>query len=61
MKRKVLIRHLSAAGCIFLREGAKQSVFFNPANNKISTVPRHSEVDDFLVKKIGKDLGIMIL
>jgi predicted RNA binding protein YcfA (HicA-like mRNA interferase family) len=58
MKRKKLIKHLLKQGCIFIREGAKHSVFYNPLLKKTSTVPRHSEIDDFLAKKICKDLGI---
>lgn len=58
MKRKELIRHLLKQGCIFIREGANHSVFFNPLHRKTSTVPRHNEIDNFLVKKICKDLGI---
>jgi predicted RNA binding protein YcfA (HicA-like mRNA interferase family) len=58
MKRKDLIRHLIKNGCVFVREGAKHSVFFNPLLKKTSTVPRHNEVDNFLAKKICRDLGI---
>jgi len=58
MKRKDLIRHLLQNGCIFVREGAKHSVFFNPLLKKTSTVPRHNEIDNFLAKKICRDLGI---
>jgi predicted RNA binding protein YcfA (HicA-like mRNA interferase family) len=58
MKRKDLIRHLLKNGCIFVREGAKHSVFFNPLLRKTSTVPRHNEIDNFLAKKICRDLGI---
>ncbi len=58
MKRKDLIRHLLKEGCIFIREGGKHSIFFNPLLKKTSTVPRHNEIDDFLAKKICRDLGI---
>jgi len=58
MKREDLIRHLLRHGCIFLREGAKHSVFFNPLIKKSSTIPRHSEIDKLLAKKICQDLGI---
>ena len=58
MKRNDLIRHLIKNGCIFIREGAKHSVFFNPLLRKTSTVPRHTEIDNFLAKKICQDLGI---
>lgn len=59
MKRANLIRHLLEAGCIFVREGAKHSVFYNPLTKRISTIPRHSEINDFLAKKICRDLGIL--
>jgi len=58
MKRRDLIKHLLKQGCIFVREGARHSVFFNPLVKKSSTVPRHTEVDNFLAKKICRDLGI---
>jgi hypothetical protein len=60
MKRSYLIRHLYKNGCIFIREGAKHSVFFNLSMKKTSTVPRHNEIDDFLAKKICRDLGIKL-
>jgi len=58
MKRKDLIKHLLKNGCIFVREGTRHSVFFNPLLRKSSTVPRHTEIDNFLAKKICRDLGI---
>lgn len=58
MKRKELLKHLHDAGCIFFREGARHSVFFNPQNKRVSAVPRHNEINDFLAKKICRDLGI---
>ena len=58
MKRKALRQHLLNHNCQLLREGSKHSVFYNPVNNKTSTVPRHREIDDFLAKKICRDLGI---
>ncbi|EKD51883.1 MAG: hypothetical protein ACD_62C00168G0002 [uncultured bacterium] len=58
MKRKQLIRHLEKQGCVFLREGANHTVYFNPKTRMTSTVPRHNEINDFLAKKICKDLGL---
>jgi mRNA interferase HicA len=58
MKRKNLIKYLLKNRCVFVREGAKHSVFFNPLIKKSSTIPRHSEIDNFLAKKICQDLGI---
>lgn len=58
MKRIDLIRHLHAHGCLLLRDIGKHSVFVNPANRQTSAVPRHREINDFLVLKICRDLGI---
>lgn len=58
MKRKDAVRHLEKSGCILIREGARHSVFFNHQTNQTSTFPRHTEIDNFLVKKICRDLGI---
>ena len=58
MKRVELVSHLQLHGCALLREGGRHSVYFNPANNQTSAVPRHREVNDFLARKICRDLGI---
>lgn len=58
MKRRDLIRHLETHGCELLREGANHSVYVNRALRRTSTVPRHREVNVFLVRKICRDLGI---
>ena len=58
MKRADLVRHLERVGCRVLREGGRHTVYVNPANRKVSTVPRHREVHEFLAKKICKDLEI---
>lgn len=58
MKRRDLVRHLEAHGCYLLREGGRHSVFVNPAANATSAVPRHAEINEFLVRKICRDLQI---
>ncbi len=58
MKRRDLIRHLEAHGCELLREGGNHSVYVNRAARKTSTVPRHGEVNEFLARKICRDLGV---
>lgn len=58
MKRKDLIRHLTKEGCLFIREGARHSIFYNPLIKRTSTVPRHKEINNFLAKKICRDLGV---
>jgi predicted RNA binding protein YcfA (HicA-like mRNA interferase family) len=58
MKRRDLIAHLARQGCLRLREGGKHTVYVNPANNQTTAVPRHREINEFLVRKICRDLGI---
>ena len=58
MKRVDLVRHLEQRGCQLLREGANHSVYVNRAARKTSTVPRHREINDFLARKICRDLEI---
>ncbi|MEI1377322.1 type II toxin-antitoxin system HicA family toxin [Nostoc sp. UHCC 0926] len=58
MKRRELIRHLQENGCLFLREGGRHTIYYNPSNNRTSAVPRHTEIVDILSIKICKDLDI---
>ena len=58
MKRLDLVRHLEAHGCRLLREGANHTVYLNPASRRTSTVPRHREINDYLARKICRDLDV---
>ena len=58
MRRRRLIAHLRANGCVLVREGARHSWWGNPANNRRSAVPKHTEIHDLLVRKICSDLDI---
>lgn len=58
MKRRDLLRHLTAHGCTLLREGGNHSWWHNATLNRRSAVPRHSEVNEHLARKICKDLGV---
>ncbi len=58
MKRRALLRHLHAHGCVLFREGARHSIYWNPAEQQTSSVPRHSDIHEFLAKKICRDLHI---
>lgn len=58
MKRRDLIGHLEAHGCRLLREGGRHSIDVNPATNATSAVPRHTEIYEFLARKICRDLQI---
>lgn len=61
MKRLKFIAYLNFHKCILIREGARHSIFYNPENEKTSSVPRHSEINSFLARKICKDLGISMI
>jgi len=58
VKRLDLVRHISEHGCIEYRQGEKHTVFLNPENGHVSTVPRHREIDIFLARKICRQLDI---
>lgn len=58
MKRLDLIRLLEMQGCTLLREGGSHSVYVNRGSGKVSAVPRHREINDFLARKICKDLEV---
>ncbi len=58
MKRADLVRHLERHGCVFVREGGKHTIYRNPPNGSFSSVPRHREVKESLVRKICDDLGV---
>lgn len=58
MKRLDLLRHLEANGCRLLREGGNHTVYLNPDKHKVSAIPRHREINDFLARKICKDLDV---
>ena len=58
MKRLDLVRHLERNGCQLLREGGSHSVYVNRVARKSSSLPRHREINDFLARKICRDLEI---
>jgi len=58
VKRRELIRHLTAEGCVLLREGSRHSWWHNPIGKRRSAVPRHSEIKDILARKICRDLEV---
>ncbi|MEQ1606568.1 MAG: type II toxin-antitoxin system HicA family toxin [Pyrinomonadaceae bacterium] len=58
MKRRDRLRHLREYGCELLREGASHSWWHNQLLNMPSAVPRHTEINENLVPKICKDLGV---
>ncbi len=58
MKRSTLIKYLKKYKCKFFREGKNHTIYWNPANRKTTSIPRHNEIFDRLAEKICKDLEI---
>ena len=58
MKRNLLVKHLGEKNCVLYREGSNHSMFRNPENEKKTSVPRHSNIDEYLAFDICKQLGI---
>jgi mRNA interferase HicA len=59
VKRTALIRHLRTQGCELLREGGSHSVYVNRPGGKASAIPRHREINEFLARKICRDLDVV--
>jgi hypothetical protein len=57
VKRRDLLRYLSSQGCEQLGDG-NHSWWWNPAQNRHSLIPRNTENEELLVRKISKDLGL---
>jgi len=58
MKRNEFIRKRKQDGCILLRPGARHDIYISPLTNKKQPVPRHTEIDNTLVKHIRKKLEL---
>ena len=58
MKRKDLIRHLELHGCDLLREGGNHTVYVNRTTQRSAAIPRHREINEFLARKICRDLQV---
>ena len=58
MNRRLLIRRIEKMGCELLREGGNHSIYANRRQKKVTTIPRHNEIDENLAKRIFKDLGL---
>jgi predicted RNA binding protein YcfA (HicA-like mRNA interferase family) len=56
VKRLDLIKLLKENGCELLRNGAKHDIYHNPGKGTTQPIPRHREINEFLAKKILKDL-----
>jgi len=59
MKLRELLRHLvKGHGCHLLCEGGNHAIDVNRDKGKVSSIPRHHEINDFLARKICRDLEV---
>ncbi len=58
MKQRDFICHLERFGCQLVCHEKRHSAYWNPANRKVTTVPRHIELEDSLCGRICEELGI---
>ena len=56
MKRKDLIRQLEGIGCVLVRHGGKHDWYHNPTTKVSQSIPRHTEINEHLAKRIIKML-----
>ncbi|MCZ2112194.1 MAG: type II toxin-antitoxin system HicA family toxin [Dehalococcoidia bacterium] len=58
MKRGDVIRHIERHGCEFVREGGNHTLYWNPAIRQSTSIPRHQEISNKLVRAICDRLQI---
>ncbi len=61
MKRRKLTKHLERHGCVIIREGGNHTIFENPSNGNKAPVPRHTEIDNKLARKICQQLDVPLI
>jgi len=61
VKRRELLDHLRRHGCVLDREGGRHSILVNPSNGRKAPVPRHSEIDNRLPRKICEQLDTPLI
>jgi len=57
MKRKDLIQQITSKGATLVRHGSNHDIYMQPKNGNTEPVPRHNEINEFLAKKIIKNLS----
>lgn len=57
MKRRDLIKKIETQGCILLRHGGKHDIYHNPETGATEPVPRHTEINELLARKIVRNLS----
>lgn len=57
MKRKDLIKNITANGCVCVRHGGAHDLYMNSLTGKRQPIPRHREVNERLAKHIIRELS----
>ena len=57
MKRIDLIKALEKQGCVLVRRGKKHDIYQHPNTGLSQPVPRHQEINEFLAKRIIRELS----
>ena len=52
----VLIRRITELGAAFIRHGGKHDWYQNPETKVAQAVPRHSEINEWLARRIIRNL-----
>jgi hypothetical protein len=58
MKRTKLLKYLNENNCFITKEGKRHSIAVNSITGNSTTVPRHSDINDYTAEDICKQLGI---
>ena len=56
MKRRELVSRLEQGGCLLVRHGALHDIYKNPVSGRMQPVPRHTEINEMLARKILRTL-----
>lgn len=56
MKRQDLVREITKAGCVLLRNGSRHDWYHNPKTGVSQPVPRHRDIAEPLARHILKVL-----
>jgi mRNA interferase HicA len=59
MKRRDVLRHLQRHNCSVLREGGSHTIVGRNDKPNSTALPRHSEINDYLVKKSAATLKFL--
>jgi len=57
MKRGALLKRIKAIGCVFVKHGKKHDVYENPRTHEFTSIPRHTEINEYTAKSIIKKLS----